>query len=193
MSDSRKSLPIMLISYLPVWRIALLLGVTSGHVRQVLSANRVAAVREKGMNTEQMAEAERRRSLVVSLGHLPVAKIIEELNRLGVKYSYSRVCDALHRAGIKPAVDESLRSQRLSEAYAKSREQRVAASKAAYLRQKDREYEYDAPGKFLKCSVSIAELERARRILSATGDINKAARAIDMDPVRLQRQINHMR
>lgn len=148
------------------------------------------------MNIEarDRAEAVRRRNeLIVSLGHLPIARIMEEMAKLGTKVGNSCVRHALLNAGIKPVVDEVERSRKLSVAYARNRDERVAKARKAFEQSKMKEAEQDEPGKVLVTNVSMARLQEARQIFGHTGDINKAAAAIGMDPVRLRRQLNQMR
>lgn len=55
------------------------------------------------------------------------------------------------------------------------------------------EPEPDKPPPVLATNLSPAMLERARRILGQTGDINLAAQQVGMSPTRLQRHINNLR
>lgn len=55
------------------------------------------------------------------------------------------------------------------------------------------ESEPDKPPPALATNLSPAMLERARRILGQTGDINLAAQQVGMSPTRLQRHINNLR
>lgn len=143
---------------------------------------------------------ERRNAKILELRHLPIWKI-----QLEVDASASSIKYVLNRAGYRIVSDKDHQRKLQSAAYKrnidvyresakKGLEMAKAAKKAAREGMPPKFEEPEPKEKHTPVTnVPRFALEKARRILGQTGDINLAAQQVGMSPSRLQRQINHLR
>lgn len=145
----------------------------------------------------------RRNYMILSLRHLPMIQIAEQLEKAGMPAGLGAIRHVLRDNGIRPVIDEELRSAKLRAAAMRQKESRKGMAMAglekaakALERQRITEALPTEPvdrGSQLVATLTPSQLEHARKILGATGDITRAAAAVSMDPVRLRRHINNAR
>lgn len=148
--------------------------------------------------TKQLPKEARqqRNAKILELRHLPVWKI-----QLEVDASAASIKNVLNRAGYRLVSDKYHQRELQSAAYKRNidvyRENAKKGLEMARAAKENKSSLLDEPepkGRETPVTnLSRFALEKARRILGQTGDINLAAQQVGMSPTRLQRHINNFR